>query len=183
LTTATEIINQLDTAPMYTWADLQAWPALPPASPGIYAWFFQSVPPVVPCNGCIRRQGHTLLYVGIAPSRQSSRATLRSRILGNHFGSNAEGSTLRRTLGCLFEKQLGTTLRLVGSGTMTFAAKETTLTAWMTKNAAVAWGEVQAPWRFESQILHQLPLPLNITNNAHHPFCSQLRAVRAEAAA
>jgi hypothetical protein len=66
---------------------------------------------------------------------------------------------------------------------MTFAAKETTLTAWMTKNAAVAWGEVQAPWRFESQILHQLPLPLNITNNAHHPFCSQLRAVRAEAAA
>ena len=184
MTTATEIIKQLDTAPIYTWADLQARPALPPASPGIYAWFFRSVPPIVPCSGCMQRQGGTLLYVGIAPSRQSSQATLRSRILGNHFGSNAEGSTLRRTLGCLLEKQLGTILRRVGSdSTMTFGAKEAALTAWMTKNAAVAWVEVQAPRRFESQIFRQLQLPLNITHNAHHPFCSHLRTVRAGAVA
>ncbi|HEV8559512.1 MAG TPA: hypothetical protein VGR06_24485, partial [Actinophytocola sp.] len=55
-----------------------------------------------------------LLYVGIAPrhiATRISRQNVRSRVRC-HFQGNAEGSTLRLTLGCL----LGLELRRVGSG-------------------------------------------------------------------
>ncbi len=34
-----------------------------------------------------------------------------------HYAGNAEGSTLRKTLGCLLADELGIELRRVGSGT------------------------------------------------------------------
>jgi hypothetical protein len=54
----------------------------------------------------VRSSGLALLYVGISPKPPSavgtpSRQTLRSR-LRYHFRGNAEGSTLRLSLGCLF---------------------------------------------------------------------------------
>jgi hypothetical protein len=79
------------------------------------------VPLGVPTKGCHHTLNHKLLYVGIAP-KQTCRATtklsvrtLRDR-LDDHFRGNAEGSTLRLTLGCLLSDLLGIQLRRVDSG-------------------------------------------------------------------
>src|SRR5689334_21183500 len=80
-----------------------------------------------------------LLYVGIAPRHMRprvSRQSLRTRIR-YHLRGNADGSTLRLTLGCL----IGLELRRVGSGArMTFGrAGEAALDAWLAGNARVCW--------------------------------------------
>src|SRR3954451_14241714 len=89
-----------------------ALPSPVPKSPGVYAWYFRDVPSAVPTSGCITRDGLTLLYVGISPGKRPSTQTLFHR-LRYHYQGNAEGSTLRLTLGLL----LGLRLRVVGSGT------------------------------------------------------------------
>ncbi|MGH9586537.1 MAG: GIY-YIG nuclease family protein [Acidobacteriaceae bacterium] len=54
----------------------------------------------MPTDGCIVREGATLLYVGIAPSKKpESKENVRTR-LRYHFRGKAEGSTLRQSLGC-----------------------------------------------------------------------------------
>src|SRR4051812_39622174 len=87
-------------------AEILARPCPLPALPGVYAWYFDEPPPGVPLSGCYRVLGRVLLYVGIAPkatvgaTTRPSQRTLRHR-LRDHFCGNAEGSTLRLTLGCL----------------------------------------------------------------------------------
>src|SRR6476620_6502385 len=71
-------------------------------SPGVYAWYFDQVPPGISATRCHRLGDRTLLYVGISPKEPpkngapESRQTLRSR-LRTHFSGNAAGSTLRLT--------------------------------------------------------------------------------------
>jgi len=80
----------------------------------------------------VRSFGFVLLYVGITPGPPSatgktSRQTLRSR-LRYHFRGNAEGSTLRLSVGCLLSESLRIELRRVGSGLrMTFGLGERVL--------------------------------------------------------
>jgi hypothetical protein len=95
---------------------------------------------------------------------------------------NAEGSTLRLTLGCLLSERLGIQLRRVGSGKrMTFGEGEAALSAWMDENAFVCWMVCEQPWKVEQQIISSVNLPLNLDQNRHHPYCSQLSACRAAA--
>ena len=134
----------------------------------------------MPCEGCVIRDGYTLLYVGISPGRDVSTQNLRSRIR-YHFRGNAEGSTLRLTLGCLLEPVLGTTLRRVGSGTrLTFGGAEDRLTEWMAENARVCWAETERPRELEARLIQTLVLPLNLDQNKHG-FCSTLRRSRLNA--
>lgn len=171
------------TAPLHPWAELEVARDLPPGTAGVYAWFFRTVPPCVPTEGCARRDDRALLYVGISPSSPTSGETLRSRIR-YHYRGVAEGSTLRRTLGCLLEAELGTILRRVGSGSrMTFAENEQALTRWMAEHAAVAWVEVDRPWALEAHLISRLVLPLNIEGNTRHPFHAELRRIREQARA
>jgi GIY-YIG catalytic domain len=154
---------------------------LPPAKPGVYAWFFKSIPPVVPTGDCVRRDSQVLLYAGIAPKSPQSRETLRSRIR-YHYRGNAEGSTLRLTLGCLLKDEIGTVLRRVGSGNrMTFGPNEKRLTEWLAKKAVVGWLEIAEPWVLEGHIIATTSLPLNIESNNKHAFCEQIRRIRVEA--
>ncbi|WP_342450467.1 GIY-YIG nuclease family protein [Acinetobacter nosocomialis] len=54
-------------------------------------------------------QEYTLLYAGISPDKKTkpnSKSNLRIR-LKTHFAGNAEGSTLRRTLGILLAEMSG----------------------------------------------------------------------------
>ncbi|MGN9920724.1 GIY-YIG nuclease family protein [Micromonospora palomenae] len=97
-----------------------------PASIGVYAWYFTALLPGVPTHGCHELGDAVLLYVGISPKapptngRAPSRQTIRSRVR-YHYRGNAEGSTLRFTLGSLLADELGIGLRRVGSGKrMTF---------------------------------------------------------------
>jgi hypothetical protein len=100
-----------------------------------------------------------LLYVGIAPKEakgqivKPSVRTLRQR-LRDHFNGNAEGSTLRLTLGCLLSETLNIKLRRVGSGRRhTFTNPgEIILDTWMMRHARVAWAAVDEPWIVEEEI-------------------------------
>lgn len=158
-----------------------------PKAPGVYAWYFKEVPPGVPTDNCFHYQDYTLLYVGISPKAppkngaKPSSQMLRDRVV-YHYRGNAEGSTLRLTLGCLLSDKLGIKLRRVGSGKrMTFAEGETALSEWMDQNAFITWCEHPTPWIPEESLIETLSLPLNIDQNRHHPFYPSLKLIRAEA--
>lgn len=162
-----------------------------PLEPGVYAWFFKRVPHQIDVTGCYSTDGMTLLYVGISPKepptngRAASRSTLRKR-LQTHYGGNAAGSTLRKTLGCLLASETGFPLRRVGSGQrQTFTNPgEQGLDTWMSENAYVTWHPCDRPWVVERKILASgLPLPLNIRDNPCEAHTLVVRAVRREAVA
>jgi hypothetical protein len=160
-----------------------------PDTPGVYAWYFSTVPQAVDPTGCYLVDGWTLLYVGISPKepptngRQPSRSTLRQR-LRTHFGGNAAGSTLRKTLGCLLSDEIGASLRRVGSGaryTLTNPGEQR-LDAWLATHARVAWVATPEPWRLEREILASgLPLPLNIRDNPCLAHTQVVQAARERA--
>ena len=127
----------------------------------MYAWYFAEVPPGVPTEGCVVRDGCTLLYVGISPSvppangKPPSRQNLRTRVR-YHMRGNAEGSTLRLSLGCR-------------------------LSAWLERHARGTWVVHALPWAVEPALIATLVLPLNLDQNGHSPFHATLSRLRAEA--
>jgi hypothetical protein len=137
------------------------------------------MPAVVLTVGCARRDGLSLLYVGISPENVSSRQDLRHRIC-THFRGNAQGSTLRLTLGILLAAESSYPLRRVGSSTRRTLTHpgEQWLDDWMARNAFVCWAEHAEPWKVESGILQQLDLPLNIDSNGHGHFARDLSKLR-----
>jgi hypothetical protein len=161
-----------------------------PAAPGVYAWYFERLPHGVPTADLVSFGGLTLLYIGISPkapptnSRPPSRQTLRTR-LRYHMRGNAEGSTLRLTLGCLLSAELGLQLRRVGSDhRLTFGDGEARLSAWLADNARVTWEICSEPWLLEKELFNRVPLPLNLDGNSH-AFCrilSELRRTARDAA-
>ena len=149
---------------------------------GVYAFFFKEVPPGVPVDGCFTHDGLTLLYIAGSPDKKgkaNSTQTLQQRVR-YHFKGNADGSTLRRSLGILLAKESGYALRRVGSGKkMTLTNKgEQCLDRWMQENAFVTWIENEEPWDLENQLLNSLSIPLNIQGNKHHPYASLLAQIR-----
>ena len=96
-----------------------------------------------------------------------------------HYGGNAEGSTLRLTLGCLLAEQLEIELRRVGSGTRrTFSHGEHKLSDWMGANAFVCWVEDAEPWDLEQQLISRYDVPLNLDQNTRNAFHPELTAAR-----
>jgi hypothetical protein len=170
---------------LYSRQEILSKPSPIPEISGVYGWFFKDVPPFVLTEGCIRHQNMTLLYIGISPDKKNkpqSRQHLKKRIT-NHYAGNAEGSTLRRSLGILLTPESHYPLRRVGSGRrMTFTHNgEQWLDAWMEKNAYVFWVEHETPWELEEDLLSALSLPLNIQGNRSHPFAIELNRLRKEA--
>lgn len=147
-----------------------------PATSGIYGWYFLTPLPGVPTEFGTRVGDATLLYVGIAPTRGSG-SNLRKR-LRQHCFSNASGSTLRFTLGCILSQQLGIELALSPSGRLHFADDEAVLSNWMDEFARVTWVEHAAPWEVEGDVVRSLNLPLNREHNGQHPFHPLLGEVR-----
>jgi hypothetical protein len=157
-------------------------PSPVPAERGLYAWFFKEIPGITPTGGCIVKDDLTLLYVGISPKNETSKGNLRKRITF-HYRGNAEGSTLRQTLGVLLTDKSDYPLRRVGSGKrLTFThLGEQWLDAWMEENAFVSWVPHPSPWQIEREIFESVSLPLNIQDNQHHPFTKTLSDMRREA--
>jgi hypothetical protein len=170
---------------LWSCAEVLTRPCPVPKSPGVYAWYFRTPPAAVPLDRCIRHDELVLLYVGISPKqpprdgRPGSRQTLASRIR-YHYRGNAEGSTLRLTLGCLLAKELGLELRRVGRGKrLTFTVEgERRLSEWMDRHAFVTWAEMSQPWLLEAKLFRELALALNLADNGHHAFCKHLMALR-----
>lgn len=170
-----------DSISLYSRVDVLSKPNPVPQEPGLYAWFFKQIPLGVPADGCRKKDDKTLLYVGISPKNEESTQDLRKRIT-THFRGNAEGSTLRLTLGTLLVEESHYPLRRVGSGKrMTFThSGEQWIDAWMSNNAYVCWVKHPAPWEVEREIIETTSLPLNIRDNEHHPFSLELSRKRRE---
>lgn len=131
----------LAAGPLFTRAEVVARPCPIPAVSGVYGWWFDRIPGGVPAAGCLHHDGSALLYVGISPKSPprngapTSRQTIQSRVR-YHYTGNAEGSTLRLTLGVLLSDELRIGLRRVGSGKRrTFSIGEQALSAWMADHA------------------------------------------------
>ncbi len=173
----------LEPAKLWTRSEVLSRPCPVPHVAGVYAWFFHTIPDGIPTEGCLRIGELMLLYVGISPKAPPvtgtpSRQTLRTRIR-YHFRGNAEGSTLRLTLGCLLSHSLGIELRRVGSGLrMTFGAGEQILNEWLEQNARVAWLTCGEPWRVEEELIRSVSLPLNLDQNRNHRFHAVLSEMR-----
>jgi hypothetical protein len=175
-------------AHLYSSSEILTKPCPVPNSPGVYAWYFDATLPLIDMTGCHQVDGHTLLYVGISPKAPSlkgppSRSTLRKRIR-THYRGNAEGSTLRRTLGCLLASTLNIKLRRVGSGTRyTFTNRgEQVLDQWMDQHAFVTWVEAKVPWEIEKKLLSSgLTLPLNVDGNPSQDAVARACAARLKA--
>lgn len=176
---------------LYSRSQVLGRPSPVPLEAGVYAWYFRQVPPGIDATDCYAVDGFTLLYVGISPKepptngRAPSRSTLRKRLQA-HFRGNGEGSTLRKTLGCLLACETGFPLRRVGSGSrQTFTNPgERVLDEWMERHAYVAWCTNGEPWVLEREILGSgLSLPLNIRDNPCQAHTDLVRAARREARA
>ena len=164
-----------------------AQPCPVPGSAGVYGWWFRKLPAAIDTSGCAKRDGLTLLYTGISPSKPPtngkapSTQDIRKRIK-THYTGNAAGSTLRLTLGCLVADEIGIELRRVGSGERyTFHTGETLLSKWMAENARVSWIAREEPWELEDQLIASLDVPLNLDGNSRNSFYLQLKAARADA--
>lgn len=166
-------------AKLFARDDIMTDSGIIPAARGVYAWFFRNISTSVPVDRCYIRDGLTLLYIGISPKNDRSRQNLRKRIT-YHYRGNAEGSTLRLTLGTLLAGDSDFPLRRVGSGRrMTFThLGEQWLDAWMDQNALVCWLEHPEPWLLEHDLMLEHSFPLNIHDNRHHPFCGMLSQIR-----
>ena len=172
---------------LFSASSVLAKPSPVPRAGGIYAWYFREIPPLVPTENCLVQDGFPLLYIGISPSepptngKPPSRQNLNMRIR-YHYRGNAEGSTLRLTLGVLLADVLGIQLHRVGSGKrLTFASGERRLTDWMAENALVVWAEDERPWVLEHEAFAALTLPLNLRDNTDNPFRDTLSALRSDA--
>jgi hypothetical protein len=178
-----EVTSLLTPPKLWTRTEVLSQPCPVPASAGVYAWFFDWCPQAILPEGLVHSFGFALLYVGIAPAPQrasgsSSRQTLRSR-LRDHFQGKAEGSTLRLSLGCLLAQSLGIELRRVGSGRrMTFGAGEQALNNWLAQHTRIAWMACDEPWKTEEYLIRTVSLLLNLDQNRHHLFHSELSAIR-----
>jgi hypothetical protein len=118
-----------------------------------------------------------------ANGRAASRSTQRER-LRSHYCGNAEGSTLRRTLGCLLSTELNICLRRVGTGSRyTFTNPgEQALDQWMDQHAFVTWIEAEKPWLIEHHLLRSgLWLPLNMDGNPCQEDVTVLKTIRYDA--
>ena len=172
---------------LWSRAEVLARPCPVPREPGVYAWYFRQIPPGVPTEGCVRCGSDTLLYLGIAPKAPPTNGATPSRQrlshrIRYHYRGNAQGSTLRLTLGCLLAGELGIALRRVGSGhRLTFVDGEAALSQWMGENAFVKWMVEPAPWTLEERLIRELCLPLNLDQNSAHPFHTVLTETRRRA--
>jgi hypothetical protein len=145
--------------------------------PGLYAWFVDRVGAENLADGIGLPVGEGLIYAGQAGAG-TSRATLGSRIRGNHLGSDIYGSTFRLTLAAALRGRLA--LDPTGGGHMGHDG-EGRLTAWMRQHLAVA--VVPYPDRarldaFEGQVLDLLDPPLNIAKRPPSPRRVRLTALR-----
>jgi len=121
----------------------------------------------------------TLLYVGISPARETSRQTIRSRVIGNHLNGNIGSSTFRFILAALLIDALELRPFLRGTKVALDATDNATVSAWQRERLLLAWCARERPWEIEEEVIAQLGPPLNSAGNAAHSFYPRVRAARA----
>jgi hypothetical protein len=121
----------------------------------------------------------TLLYVGISPARETSRQTIRSRVIGNHLNGNVGSSTFRFILAALLVDALELRPFLRGTKVALEATDNARLSAWQRERLRLTWCARERPWEIEEEVIARLGPPLNSAGNAAHSFYPRVRATRA----
>ena len=178
----------VESNPMLSREQVLAKPSAVPAEAGVYGWWFDRSMPEIDDAQAARRGEWRLLYVGISPKapprngRPPSSQNLRTRVT-YHYRGNAEGSTLRLTLGALLADELGIQLRRVGSGKrLTFTVQgEQVLSNWMNDHARVTCQRHPSPWEVESILIARFDLPLNLDQNRANQAHQTVSAARGRA--
>ena len=170
---AAEVAAQLQGAPLRIG---QATPEIP-TEPGLYAWWAlaDALPGVTGPEHPTEQL--ELLYVGIARSGESSKSTLRSRVVGNHIRGTTGQSTLRRSLAALLSEREGwrstwTTRPVLIPG------DEQRLSEYMGANLQLTWAAHPRPWTVEAAVIEQLRPPLNQADNRAHPLYRYVKDAR-----
>lgn len=140
-----------------------------PATGGVYGCWFDVVPPLVDVSGCEAHDGRYLLYVGTSGNL--------ARRMGDHYLGTAEGSTLRKTLGCLLADKLDIRLSRQGKA-LTFAEGEAVLSDWISQNMSIAWVSTDERHALEAGLIATADLPLNLEGNSRNPFHQTLTELR-----
>ncbi|MCZ2821061.1 hypothetical protein O2V63_12030 [Modestobacter sp. VKM Ac-2977] len=168
-----DVANALRADPV----DLETARAHVPAAPGLYAWWapFGALPGISgPRHPTVDAQ---LLYVGIAPNGAASKATLRSRVVGDHIRGTTGSSTLRRSLAALLSEQQGWQSRWTTRPVLV-NADELRLSEWMAERLRLTWVVHPEPWMEEAAVIARLEPPLNRADNSAHPLYDHVRAAR-----
>jgi len=173
------VVEELVRAPPRSIGAILATPADPPASPGFYAWWARrGALPDVPWRAH-PTASLGLLYIGIAPSRVTSRATLRSRLLRQHIGGNVGSSTFRLGLAALLWETNGWVPRLSASGRPALSDRDNQqLSEWQQVHLQVSWATVGEPWSIEALAVASMAPPMNREHNHDHPFCPAMGSAR-----
>ena len=151
-----------------------------PTEYGLYAWWM--TPGAIPGVSGPRHpsEPRELLYIGIAPGREGSTATLHSRICKQHLGGNIGSSTFRLSLAALLVEQQG--WRPVWRGDRPRLTREdnAALSAWQRQHLRLCWAPRARPREVEDAVIRELQPPLNLAGNREHPFYKTLKRGRQE---
>ena len=165
---------------LYSRSEVNTKPYPIPAKSGFYAWFFKNIPESIATKNCFARDGFTLLYLGISPSSKTSSANLVKRIRSQHMNGNAAGSTLRFSLASILGESMN--MPLIKKGSRIFLGEnEAKLNEWLNENARVTFVECEEPWLYESSLIKQLDLPMNLEHNKQHLFYATMKKIRSDA--
>ncbi len=150
-----------------------------PDSPGFYAWWH--VPgslPAVPSHPHPDGIKLDLLYVGIAPNSATSKQTIRSRVVGNHLGGNTGSSTFRYSLAALLmdAEKFQPTRR--GAKYLLNNNDNRRLSEWQQAHLRLTWCAHTEPWTVEAGVIATMTPPMNLAENAAHPFYATMSAAR-----
>jgi hypothetical protein len=156
-------------------------PELVSAAPGFYGWWsLRGALPALPHTPHPANHDVSLLYVGISPARETSRQTIRSRVIGNHLNGNVGSSTFRFVLAALLLDTLDLHPYLRGTKVALSRDDNGRLSAWQREHLLLTSCARERPWEIEGEVIAQLAPPLNSAGNAAHAFYPVVHAARAE---
>jgi hypothetical protein len=151
-----------------------------PATHGVYAWWMAPGAIAGVAGPAHPSEKLELLYVGIAPKDARSKATLRSRIRGQHLGGNIGSSTFRQSLAALLFQDHGWLTSSSGSRTQLIPEHNRALSDWQREHLRLAWVERPSPWTVEARVIALMQPPLNLAHNASHGMYGRLTELRAK---
>jgi hypothetical protein len=118
-----------------------------------------------------------LLHVGTAPNGVEAKATLRSRVLGEHLRGTTATSALRRTLAALLSERHGWQSRWTTKPVLV-NRDELALSEWMAEKLDLTWAEHPQPWTVEAAVVAELEPPFNLAEDPADPLHPVVQAAR-----
>ena len=151
-----------------------------PSKPGNYIVVLRKdskLPDIgIPVTYC-KYEGYNVIYTGLASKN------LKDRDIQKHFNGTAGGSTLRKSLGCLFGYDLipRDSQYDINKKTKFNDADESRLSDWMREHLLLFYYSNENYNEIESRLIQELNPPLNLDKNSHvinSAFRGHLKSLR-----